>query len=73
VRFSHCNQRSEHPCVAARSLWLSDLRLSFLLYLQVFTEWAMLRSNQRPLPCEGSTIVCWRCLEIAKYLQMTVF
>jgi hypothetical protein len=30
----------------------------------------MLGSNQRPLPCEGSVIVCWRFLEISKYLQM---
>jgi hypothetical protein len=36
-------------------------------------EWAMLGSNQRPLPCEGSTIGCWRFLELAKYLQTTVF
>jgi hypothetical protein len=33
----------------------------------------MLGSNQRPLPCEGSTIVCWRFLELAKYLQIIVF
>jgi hypothetical protein len=33
----------------------------------------MLGSNQRPLPCEGSTIGCWRCLEIAKCLQIVVF
>jgi hypothetical protein len=32
--------------------------------------WAMLGSTQRPLPCEGSTIVCWSFLEIAKYLQI---
>jgi len=35
------------------------------------SEWAMLGSNQRPLPCEGSATVCWTFLEIAKYLQMT--
>ena len=33
----------------------------------------MLGSNQRPLPCEGSKIVCWRFLEIAEYLQITEF
>jgi hypothetical protein len=38
-----------------------------------FSQWAMLGSNQRPLPCEGSTIDCWRCQEIAKYLQIVVF
>jgi hypothetical protein len=30
----------------------------------------MLGSNQRPLPCEGSVMVCWGFLEIAKCLQM---
>jgi hypothetical protein len=30
----------------------------------------MLGSNQRPLPCEVSTIVCWRFLEFAKILQI---
>jgi hypothetical protein len=38
-----------------------------------FLEWAMLGSNQRPLPCEGSLIVCWRFLELAKYLQIAAF
>src|SRR5215217_7038884 len=33
----------------------------------------MLGSNQRPLPCEGSTIVCWRFLELAKFLQTVIF
>jgi hypothetical protein len=33
----------------------------------------MLGSNQRPLPCEGSTIVCRRFLEITKLLQMCLF
>jgi hypothetical protein len=33
----------------------------------------MLGSNQRPLPCEGSTIVCWRFLGVAKCLQMYRF
>jgi hypothetical protein len=27
-----------------------------LAYLQVLYEWAMLGSNQRPLPCEGSAL-----------------
>jgi len=30
-------------------------------------------SNQRSLPCEGSVIVCWRFLELAKLLQTAVF
>jgi hypothetical protein len=33
----------------------------------------MLGSNQRPLPCEGSTIVFQKFLELAKYLQIEVF
>jgi hypothetical protein len=32
----------------------------------------MLVSNQRPLPCEGSAMVCWRFLEIAKLPQIDV-
>ena len=32
--------------------------LCFVFYLQnsTFSEWAMLGSNQRPLPCEGSAL-----------------
>ena len=41
--------------------------------LKVITEWAMLGSNQRPLPCEGSVIVCWRFLECTKRLQIAGF
>ena len=34
------------------------LQVSLMLYLQNsgFSEWAMLGSNQRPLPCEGSAL-----------------
>jgi hypothetical protein len=39
----------------------------------IFLGWAMLGSNQRPLPCEGSAIVCCRFLELAKYLQISTF
>ena len=44
-----------------------SLRLSSI-FLQIIAlpKWAMLGSNQRPLPCEGSTIGCWRCQEICK-------
>ena len=47
----------------------------FVFYLQNsrFSEWARLGSNQRPLPCEGSTIGCWRFLELAEFLQISVF
>jgi hypothetical protein len=30
-------------------------------------------SNQRPLPCEGSMIVCQRFLDLAKSLQIEAF
>jgi len=30
----------------------------FCLQIAAFSKWAMLGSNQRPLPCEVSTIVC---------------
>jgi hypothetical protein len=33
----------------------------------------MLVSNERPLPCEGSTMVCWSFLELAKLPQIAVF
>src|SRR5215210_999765 len=33
----------------------------------------MLGSKQRPLPCEGSTIVCCRFLELANFPQTAVF
>ena len=33
----------------------------------------MLVLNQRPLPCEASTMVCWRFRELSKYLQKKAF
>jgi hypothetical protein len=49
--------------------------MCYTFYLQntAFSEWAMLGSNQRPLPCEGSKILCWRFLELAKHLQIRIF
>jgi hypothetical protein len=38
-----------------------------------FFGWAMLGSNQRSLPCEGSTIGGWRFLELAEFLQIADF
>jgi hypothetical protein len=38
-----------------------------------FVEWAMLGSNQRPLPCESSAIVCSTFLDCAKSLQIAAF
>ena len=47
--------------------------LRFFLQNAALPEWAMLGSNQRPLPCEGSAMVCWTFLDFAKYLQIEVF
>ena len=33
----------------------------------------MLISNQRPLPCGGSAMVCWTFLRIAKRPQIAAF
>jgi hypothetical protein len=35
------------------TLLAQESRLSFTHHLQDLWEWAMLESNQRPLPCEG--------------------
>jgi hypothetical protein len=64
-----------HGCRAMARERVRDLLLPSTFYLQniTFYEWAMLGSNQRPLPYEGSKIVCWRVLELAKSLQMETF
>jgi hypothetical protein len=46
---------------------------AFSLQTEQFSKWTMLRSNQRPLPCEGSVIICWTFLERANSLQTTPF
>jgi hypothetical protein len=51
----------------------SSFILTSFLQNSIFFEWAMLGSNQRPLPCEGSTIVCRRFLKLAKLLRIDVF
>jgi len=42
--------------VYKRTETLLTILLSSMFHLQnsIFSEWAMLGSNQRPLPCEGS-------------------
>ena len=47
----------------------------YIIYLQnsAFFDWAMLSLNQRPLPCEGSTIVRCRCAGFTKSLQTVEF
>jgi hypothetical protein len=44
----------------------------FYLQRQYFSEWAMLGSNQRPLPCEGRSITSWLFAGVQKYLQMSM-
>ena len=50
---------------------LMPLLAAFLVL--VVSEWAMLGSNQRPLPCEGSTTMSLLFFGIQKYLQMSIF
>jgi hypothetical protein len=35
--------------------------------------WAMLGSNQRPLPCECRSIMSWLFVTVQKYLQISIF
>ena len=59
---------------AAVGLRQTERRRSVLcLQIGTSSKWAMLGSNQRPLPCEGSTMVCWRFLEFTKHLQIAKF
>jgi hypothetical protein len=43
------------------------------LKMKDFYEWAMLGSNQRPLPCEGRSITLWLFATVQKYLQNSAF
>jgi hypothetical protein len=36
-------------------------------------EWAMLGSNQRPLPCEVRSVLSWLFAAVQKYLQISIF
>jgi hypothetical protein len=40
---------------------------------QYYSEWAMLGSNQRPLPCESRSITSWLFAGVQKYLQNCTF
>jgi len=59
---------------AQQAILSTKKRLSIKVNLQTdpFWKWAMLVSNQRSLPCEGSAMVCWRFLEIAEFPQIAV-
>ena len=65
----------EPRCYTESLKRILTLRLSFTFSLQ--TEkcrvWAMLGSNQRPLPCEGRSITPWLFATVQKYLQTGTF
>ena len=46
---------------------------TFVLQNAASCEWAMLGSNQRPLPCEGKFITSWLFTAVQKYLQNELF
>jgi hypothetical protein len=48
-------------------------RFMFCLQIAKFLEWAMLVSNQRPLPCEVKATISWLFTVVQKYLQNEVF
>jgi len=49
-------------------------RILLALHLQNsdFSEWAMLGSNQRPLPCESRSIRSWLFVTVQKHLQISI-
>src|SRR5215208_4865791 len=64
-----------HGCRTMARERVRDLLLPSTFYLQneIFWEWAMLGSNQRPLPCEGRSITMWLFATVQKYLQNRPF
>ena len=44
------------PVRERRQYTVASAVLSFCHICRIFNEWAMLGSNQRPLPCEGSAL-----------------
>jgi hypothetical protein len=61
----------EPRCYTEALKRILTLRLSFTFSLQTekFRVWAMLGSNQRPLPCEGRSITPWLFATVQKCLQ----
>jgi hypothetical protein len=58
-----CSSQSCCNCVGVLLVYYSPvetadlfLRSTICLQNSIFSEWAMLGSNQRPLPCEGSAL-----------------
>src|SRR5215211_7231614 len=64
-----------HDCRTMAPERVQDLLLPSTFYLQneISWEWAMLGSNQRPLPCEGRSITSWLFASVQKYLQNRTF
>ena len=54
---------------------IQRLRRCVAFYLQnaIYLEWAMLGSNQRPLPCEVRSILSWLFAAVQKFLQISIF
>jgi hypothetical protein len=47
--------------------------LRFSCKMTLFPKWAMLGSNQRPLPCEVRSILSWLFAAVQKLLQISIF
>ena len=65
----------EPRCCTEALKRILTLRLSFTFSLQTekFRAWAMLGSNQRPLPCEVRSVMSWLFAAVQKYLQISIF
>jgi hypothetical protein len=64
-----------HSCRTNAPERVRNLLLSSAFHLQneVSWEWAMLGSNQRPLPCEGKAFLLQAFAVVQKHLQNHVF
>ena len=64
-----------HGCCTRAGPWLGSLIFGATKVLQssAFNKWAMLGSNQRPLPCEVRSILSWLFAAVQKLLQISGF
>jgi hypothetical protein len=64
-----------HSCRTMAPERVRDVLLPSTYYLQneIFWEWAMLGSNQRPLPCEVRSLMSWLFTGVQKTLQNRPF
>jgi hypothetical protein len=51
----------------------SSFILTFFLQTTTFSKWAMLGSNQRPLPCEGRILLSAGFAVVQKHVQNGIF